>query len=92
MRARQHKRREVPLHETTTVALREYAGLRDRRWQKPITSAFFLGVRGGRLSGISIYRTFPALIRQVGLEGKGTRLWPRPHDLRHTLAVGTLMD
>jgi integrase/recombinase XerD len=92
VRARQHKQREVPLHETTTVALREYARLRDQRWQKPITSAFFLGARGGRLSGISIYRTFPALIRQAGLEGKGTRLRPRPHDLRHTLAVRTLLD
>lgn len=92
VRARQHKQREVPLHETTTVVLREYARLRDHRWPNPLTTAFFLGTRGGRLSGTSIYRTFPALIRQAGLEGKGMRQRPRPHDLRHTLAVRTLLD
>ena len=87
VRARKHKQRELPLHETTTVALREYARLRDQRWPKPATPAFFLGTRGGRLADISFYRTFPVLIRQAGLEGKGMRLRPRPHDLRHTFAV-----
>ena len=38
------------------------------------------------------YRTFPALIRQAGLEGKGMRLRPRAHDLRHTFADRTLLD
>jgi integrase/recombinase XerD len=92
VRARKHKQREVPLHETATVALREYARLRDQRWTNPATPAFFLGTRGGRLAGISFYRTFPLLIRQAGLEGKGMRMRPRPHDLRHTFAVPTLLD
>jgi len=92
VRARQHKQREVPLHETTTVALREYARLRDQRWPNPVTSAFFLNTRGGRLTGISIYKSFPVLIREAGLEGKGMRVRPRPHDLRHTFAVRTLLD
>jgi integrase len=90
VRARQHKQREVPLHETTTVALRDYARLRDQRWPNPVTSAFFLGTRGGRLAGISIYRTFPVLIRQAGMERKGMRLRPRPHDLRHLVDGGVM--
>jgi len=36
--------------------------------------------------------TFIKLIGQVGLEGRGTRARPRPHDLRHALAVHTLLD
>ena len=37
-------------------------------------------------------QTFTKLIREVGLEGRGgARRRPRPHDLRHTLAVRTLL-
>ena len=32
------------------------------------------------------------LVRQVGLEGRGARARPRPHDLRHAFAVHTLLD
>ena len=35
---------------------------------------------------------FPQLIRHVGLEGRGQRARPRPHDLRHSYAVHTLLD
>ena len=37
-------------------------------------------------------QTFTKLIAQVGLEGRGARARPRPHDLRHTLAVRTLIE
>jgi len=36
--------------------------------------------------------TFTRLIREVGLEGRGARSRPRPHDLRHAFAVRTLLD
>jgi len=36
-------------------------------------------------------QTFTRLIREAGLEGRGTRRRPRPHDLRHSLAVRTLL-
>jgi integrase len=36
-------------------------------------------------------RTFATLIGEVGLEGRGARMRPRPHDLRHSLAVRTLI-
>ena len=37
-------------------------------------------------------QTFLKLIGEVGLEGRGARARPRAHDLRHALAVRTLLD
>jgi integrase/recombinase XerD len=90
--AKQSKQREVPLHDSTTRALLEYSRLRDRRWPKPHTSAFFVSNNGGRLTACAVHGVFPKLIRRVGLEGHGERTRPRPHDLRHTFAVRTLLD
>jgi integrase/recombinase XerD len=92
VRANQTKQREVPLHHTTTEALREYAQIRDRNRPAPQTPAFFLNLPGGRLSKAEFNDRFAKLIRQVGLEGAGERVRPRPHDLRHTMAVRTLLD
>jgi integrase/recombinase XerD len=92
VRARQHKQREVPLHPTVTRALREYARRRDRHWPKPPSPAFFVNTRGGRLSKSEFNHYFAKLIAQIGLEGAGERARPRPHDLRHTMAVRTLLD
>ena len=82
VRARQTKQREVPLHPSTISALREYTR----------SPAFFLNARGGRLTKFEFNHWFARLIGQVGLEGAGERVRPRPHDLRHTLAVHTLLD
>ena len=92
VRARQTKQREVPLHATTTAALREYTRLRDRCSPTAQTPAFFLNARGGRLTRTEFNHWFARLIGQIGLEGAGERVRPRPHDLRHTLAVRTLLD
>ena len=92
VRARQHKQREVPLHSTTTDALREYARRRDRCWATPQTPAFFVNARGERLAKSEFNDRFAKLIREVGLEGAGERVRPRPHDLRHSFAVRTLLD
>ena len=37
-------------------------------------------------------RTFMQLIGEVGLDGRGHRKRPRPHDMRHSFAVHTLID
>jgi integrase/recombinase XerD len=92
VRARQHKQREVPLHPTTTRALRDYARTRDQRRPKPQSPAFFLNLRGGRLRNPEFNHWFAELIQTIGLEGAGERVRPRPHDLRHTMAVRTLLD
>jgi integrase len=88
---KQKKQREVPLHESTIRALREYARLRDTRFPEPSTPAFFVSARGRRMARGELNRTFTQLVREVGLDG-GARARPRPHDLRHTLAVRTLLD
>jgi integrase/recombinase XerD len=86
------KQREVPLHESTTEALREYSRLRDRYLPKPDTQAFFLSTRGSRVTNAAVNEMFPKLLRDIGLEDGGERRRPRPHDLRHTFAVRTLLD
>jgi integrase len=89
--AKQSKQREVPLHATATQALREYARVRDHMWPRPLAPAFFISVRGGRLTRGAFNATFVKLIRRAGLEGRGQRVRPRPHDLRHAFAVRTLV-
>ncbi len=89
---KQKKQREVPLHQSTVRALRNYARLRDARFPEPTTPAFFIGARGRRMPREELNRTFTKLIGEVGLDGRGARARPRPHDLRHTLAVRTLLD
>ncbi len=90
--AKQSKHREVPLHDSTTEALREYSRLRDRYVPEPKAAAFFVSISGARLPRGTFNSTFARLIRQTGLEGRGQRARPRPHDLRHTFAVRTLLE
>lgn len=82
--------REVALHATTTAALAEYDRLRDRHYPRPATPAFF-APRGSRLTSGTFHDTFRGLVRRAGLEGRGERCRPRPHDLRHSMAVRTLL-
>jgi integrase/recombinase XerD len=89
---KQKRQREVPLHQSTIGALREYASQRDARFPTPSTPAFLISARGRRVARQELNQTFTKLVRQVGLEARGARGRPRPHDLRHTLAVRTLLD
>jgi integrase len=91
VRGKADKWREVPLHPSTTRALADYARQRDREWPAPKSQAFFLCTTGERLQKWVVHKTFPNLIRQVGLEGRGQRARPRPHDFRHSYAVQTLL-
>lgn len=88
---KQKKQREVPLHATTVSALRDYARLRDACIREPSTSAFFVSARGQRMGREELNRTFAKLVGEVGLDGRGARARPRPHDLRHAFAVNTLL-
>lgn len=89
---KQKRQREVPLHQSTIGALREYARDRDARFPTPSTPAFFISARGRRMGREELNRTFTKLIREVGLDGRGARARPRPHDLRHAFAVRTLLE
>ena len=89
---KQRKQREVALKDTTTEALGRYARLRDRHRPRPTTPAFFLSTQDRPFTKGAFNQAFAQLIRQVGLEGRGQRVRPRAHDLRHTFAVRTLLD
>jgi integrase len=94
-RAKFGKSRFVPLHDSTCVALRHYAQERSRLIPRPTTPAFFIAERGTRVTGFSAEYTFAVVSRAVGLRppteanrhGRG----PRLHDMRHRLAVRTLV-
>jgi integrase len=85
------KSRYVPLHISTQRALQRYATHRDRLCPTPDCPSFFLSERGTRLSHWSVRRTFVKLSHQIGLRGASDSRGPRLHDLRHRLAVSTLL-
>jgi integrase/recombinase XerD len=86
------KSREVALHDSTMDALDAYEHLRDRLCPRPSCEAFFLSRNGTRLFPSCVNRVFARLVRAVGLEPRSSRCRPRPHDLRHSFAVSTLLD
>lgn len=87
-----HRQREVPLHPSATAKLGLYARVRDERCPAPTTAAFFLTSAGRRPVKTVFWQTFRGLTVQAGLEGRGQRRYPRPHDLRHAFAVRTLIE
>lgn len=92
-RTKFRKSRLVPVHETTCEQLRRYAQRRDQVHPVPRTDAFLVGERGLRLVQSSTQHNFVVVSRQVGLRGpaRSHGHGPRLHDLRHRLAVTTLM-
>jgi integrase/recombinase XerD len=86
---KQNKQREVPLHESTTSALRDYARQRDGRFATLSTPAFFISARGRRMARGELNQTFTKLVREVGLEGRGARARPRPHEYADVFVMPT---
>lgn len=83
------KDRLVPLHATTTAAMRAYAATRDLYYPEGVCTAFFLHLWGGRFSRHTLQMAFWQLTRDAGIRhsrGRG----PSFHALRHTFAVRTL--
>jgi integrase/recombinase XerD len=85
------KSRLVPLHPSATRALRRYMRTRDRIRPVRPSDAFFVGEQGRRLTQWTVRWTFNKLSRQTGLRGPTDRRGPRVHDLRHRLAIKTLI-
>jgi len=85
------KSRYVPLHASARSALQDYAKCRDGLCRNPEGPGFFVSEAGTRLTHWSVRWTFVKLSHQIGLRGAGDRRGPRLHDLRHRLAVNTLV-
>lgn len=83
------KARELLLHATTTGALRRYVRERDRALPHPRSPSFLLSLAGTRLHYKNVHFSFLRLMHHAGLAECRPR--PRLHDLRHTLAVTTLV-
>jgi integrase/recombinase XerD len=86
------RHRLLPLHPTTVSAVQAYRQLRDQVFPRPRSRALLVSSTGTRLIRADVGRTFAALARQAGLAGRPGKCRPRPHDLRHSFAVASLLD
>lgn len=86
------KSRELPLHESTTEALRRYLRRRDRPRPATPTAALFVSQVGTRLHTPNAWTAFAKLRDHAGIKPRSAACRPRIHDIRHTFAVNTLLD
>lgn len=86
------KTRELAVHPTTVVALRDYLRQRARLGPPPATTALFISTAGTRLRYCNIQSTFQRLVHHAGLIPRSATCRPRMHDIRHSFAVATLLD
>ena len=85
------RERLVPLHSSTSGALRGYAARRDRLCPQPPTDAFFISSVGTALRYSAVHATFHTLLVSAGFPA-ATSGHPRIHDLRHSMVVNTVID
>jgi site-specific recombinase XerD len=85
------KSRMLPLHPSTTQALAKYAKRRDRYHPDATTRTFFINERGTPMAYSGVIGTFTDLRCQLGWTKNREGRRPRLHDMRHTMAVRTLL-
>lgn len=88
--AKLDRERLVPLHDTTTMALRAYATERDRLCPTPDSAAFFVSGAGTRLNRGAVAKTLRRITTDMGL--RTATVQPTAHQLRHSFAVRTMID
>ncbi|MGH2744013.1 MAG: tyrosine-type recombinase/integrase [Thermoleophilaceae bacterium] len=86
------KSRQLAVHETTSAALRAYLARSDRPVAAEPTDAVFTSATGTRLIYCNVHLAFKRIVAHAGLAPRSTVCRPRPHDIRHTFAVNTLLD
>jgi integrase len=86
------KSRELPLHPSTLLALRDYLRVREAHQNASVSDAFFVSPAGTRLIYCNVHATFRQLRADAGLRPRSPACRPRVHDLRHRFAVQTLLD
>jgi integrase len=85
------KSRLVPLHPSSTAALRGYTQHRGTRHPHCACASLFLTERATSQKYHKTLMTFIALREKLGWHGNGTQGPPRIHDFRHTFAVRRLL-
>ncbi len=83
---------ELAVDATTTAALRAYLRRHDRPVAIAPTEAVFTSATGTRLTYGNVHLAFKRMVAHAGLMPRSTGCRPRPHDLRHTFAVNTVLD
>ena len=86
------KSRELAVHPTTTAAMLAYLARRDRPVPAEPTDAVFTSAVGTRVTYCNMHLAFKRIVEHAGLTPRSTVCRPRPHDIRHTFAVNTLLD
>jgi integrase len=86
------KSRELAVDATTIAALGAYLRRGDRPIPVEPTAAVFTSATGTRLSYCNVHLAFKRIARHAGLLPRSAQCRPRPHDLRHTFAVNTILD
>jgi integrase len=86
------KQRLIPLHSSSVAALAHYRAVRDRAFPTPNSTALLVSSAGTRLRYVNVSQTFVKLARRAGLTERSGPCRPRPHDLRHSFAVATLLE
>ena len=86
------KSRLVFLHPTAVAALRDYERIRGQAFPQPQAAMFFVNSRGWPLDGHNIPHAFARLVAAAGIQAPPGQRAPRPHDLRHTFTVATMLD
>ena len=86
------KTRELPLHPTTVMALRQYLRVRDKHQNAEMSDALLISPTGTRLIYCNVHSTFRQLRADAELIARSPGCRPRIHDLRHRFAVQTLLD
>jgi integrase/recombinase XerD len=88
--AKLDRERFVPLHPSATAALRRYTVERDRLCPNPGCGRFFVSGTGTALDRSGVGKTFRRITTTAGI--RTATVHPRIHDLRHSLAVRTLIE
>ena len=87
------KHRLLPLHPSTVDAVNGYRRRRDSVFaQIRPHAALLVSGAGTRLLHCNVGQTIAKLARSAGLAARSPGCRPRPHDLRHTFVVNTLLD
>jgi integrase len=86
------KTRIVPLHQSTTNALKRYDDYRARYFHRDECPAFFATEKATRQKYHKTLMTFLKLRKKMGWNNNGLSGAPRIHDMRHTFAVRRLLS
>jgi integrase/recombinase XerD len=86
------KSRLLPLHPTSTEALQRYQRDRDRLLPGRPGGALLVTTAGTRLDYSRACKTFHAITAKAGITARSAACRPRIHDLRHSYAVGCLLE